>query len=89
MKTCIMFLGKALIATDTIREKIQTAASNCGAETLDTLLEIALNISIHDIKTDKTPEFNKLIDFFNRMYVPMSYKIYPKKTTAEGLVLLK
>ena len=79
-------IGKALIATDTIHDKIQTAASNCGAETLDTLLEIALDISIQDIKTDKTPEFNKLIDFFNRMYVPMSYKVYPKKVEGNGAV---
>jgi ATP-dependent Lon protease len=77
-------IGKALLALDTIREKIQTAAGNCGAETLDTLLDIALDISIHDIKTNKTPEFNKLVDFFNRMYVPMSYKIYPRKTEMPG-----
>ena len=47
--------------------------------THEDLLEIALDISISNLKTDKTPEFNKLIDFFNKMYVPMSFKVYPKK----------
>ena len=72
-------LGGCLVLIDKMQQKIRTAASNCGASTIEDLLEIALDISISNLKTDKTPEFNKLIDFFNKMYVPMSFKVYPKK----------
>ena len=71
-------LWSKLLVLDKIQDKIKTAAANCGADTIDDLLQISLNLSINDIKTDKTPEFNKLIDFFNKMFVPMSFKIYPK-----------
>ena len=72
-------LGGCLVLIDKMQQKIRTAAGNCGASTIEDLLEIALDISISNLKTDKTPEFNKLIDFFNKMYVPMSFKVYPKK----------
>ena len=72
-------LGGCLVLIDKMQQKIRTAAGNCGASTIEDLLEISLDISISNLKTDKTPEFNKLIDFFNKMYVPMSFKVYPKK----------
>ena len=72
-------MGGCLVLIDKMQQKIKTAAGNCGASTIEDLLEIALDISISNLKTDKTPEFNKLIDFFNKMYVPMSFKVYPKK----------
>ena len=72
-------IGNTLLLIDKMQTKIRTAAGNCGASTIEHLLDISMGISIDNIKTDKTPEFNKLIDFFNKMFVPMSYKVYPKK----------
>jgi endopeptidase La len=59
-----------------LNEKIQSISQDCGATNIDDTFYIATGNRLSTVMNGKSDEYSKLLLFFNKMYVPTSYKIY-------------
>ena len=73
-----------------LNEKIQNICQDCGASSIDDTFYIATGNRLDTVMQGKSEEYNKL-RFFNKMYVPTSYKIYRNsdKESSKDLTIYK
>ena len=74
-----------------LNEKIQAICQECGAKNIDDTFYIATGNRLTTVMNGKSEEYTKLLLFFNKMYVPTSYKIYrnSNKENSKDLTLYK
>ena len=74
-----------------LNEKIQNICQDCGATNIDDTFYIATGNRLDTVMKGKSEEYNKLLRFFNKMYVPTSYKIYrnSSKESSKDLTIYK
>ena len=74
-----------------LNEKIQNICQDCGASSIDDTFYIATGNRLDTVMQGKSEEYNKLLKFFNKMYVPTSYKIYrnSSKESSKDLTVYK
>ena len=87
-KIGILKLNKTVTA---LNEKIQNICQDCGATNIDDTFYIATGNRLDTVMKGKSEEYNKLLRFFNKMYVPTSYKIYrnSSKESSKDLTIYK
>ena len=59
-----------------LNEKVQSICQECGSKNIDDTFYIATGNRLSTVMEGKSDEYKKLLLFFNKMYVPTSYKIY-------------